>query len=260
MSAYYNIIVAVCSYCTPFSVRTLIRQGDDAYPVTAHSWPLFLYASNRCFVDDIEKGLFKSGLLVKVCSSFVLNLLSLTCGQAFKFIFTSPTSAIEVPINTSTNGAPPPKRSKKSAGATRSHVASLIGMRRVTPRSIAYVALQVCSASVWAFEAADTCQLRFALSSATAWNSMDGLFNYQEFYYACVDYFELVPGPVAQARVTHLLEWWNRQVSCRFFALPALTSGLLQENLRALCRNPSDRRPAPRRIFGFRVGCPAKGP
>jgi hypothetical protein len=70
-------------------------------------------------------------------------LLALICQQAFKFIFTSPTSAIEVSINSSTNGAPPPKRSKKSAGATRSHVASLIGMRRVTARSIAYVALQV---------------------------------------------------------------------------------------------------------------------
>jgi hypothetical protein len=193
-----------------FSVRNLIRHGDDAYPVTAHSWPLFLYASNQCFVDDIEKGLFKSGLLIKVYSSFVLNLLSLTYGQVFKFIFTSPTSAIEVSINSSTNGAPPPKRSKKSAGATRSNVASLIGMRRVTPRSIAYVALQVCSVPVWTFEIADTCQLRFALSSATAWNSMDGLFNYQEFYYACVDYFEIVPGPVAQARVTNLLEWWNK--------------------------------------------------
>jgi len=72
-----------------------------------------------------------------------LMLLALIYGQAFKFIFTSPTSAIEVSINSSTNGALPPKRSKKSAGATRSHVASLIGMRRVTPRSIAYVALQV---------------------------------------------------------------------------------------------------------------------
>lgn len=114
-----------CSaHCMSFSVRNLIRHGDDAYPVTAHSWPLFLYASNRCFVDDIEKGLFKSGLLIKVYSSFVLNLLSLTYGQVFKFIFTSPTSAIEVSINSSTNGAPPPKRSKKSAGATRSNVAS----------------------------------------------------------------------------------------------------------------------------------------
>ena len=55
-----------------FSVRARIRQGDDSYPVTAQSWPLLLYAGNCCFADDVEKGLFKSSLLVKVC---VLSLL-----------------------------------------------------------------------------------------------------------------------------------------------------------------------------------------
>lgn len=37
----------------------------------------------------------------------------------------------------------PAKRVRKSVTATRSNVASLIGMQAVTPRSIAYVAVQV---------------------------------------------------------------------------------------------------------------------
>jgi len=75
-----------------------------------------------------------------------LLLLSLTLfSQAYKYIFTSPTSANEVSTDVTEDSAQPAlKRSKKSLGATRSHVASLIGLRRVTPRSIAYVAVQVC--------------------------------------------------------------------------------------------------------------------
>lgn len=69
--------------------------------------------------------------------------------------------------------------------ATRSNVASLIGLRAVTPRSIAYVAVQ----------------LRFALSNATAWRINDIDFNYSEFYSAIVNYFEVTPGPRAQSRV-----------------------------------------------------------
>jgi len=80
--------------------------------------------------------------------------------------------------------------------ATRLNVASLIGMRGVTARSIAYIAVQV----------------RFALSSATAWRDNDIDFNHIEFYSAVVDYFELTPGPVAQAHVDDLLAWWNRKV------------------------------------------------
>ena len=60
--------------------------------------------------------------------------------QAFKFIFTSPSSVTEDDVE-----APPrTKRRKKAPTATRSNVASLVGLRAVTPRSIAYVAVQVC--------------------------------------------------------------------------------------------------------------------
>lgn len=52
---------------TRFSVRANIRNGHDDYVVTVLLWPKFLYADYKCDPDDVEKGLFKSPLLVKVC-------------------------------------------------------------------------------------------------------------------------------------------------------------------------------------------------
>ena len=70
------------------------------------------------------------------------NLVS----QAFKAIFTSPSSAEddvenEIPRN---EGPPPTKRARGDITmATRSNNATLCGLKSVTPRSIAYVAVQV---------------------------------------------------------------------------------------------------------------------
>jgi hypothetical protein len=121
----------------------MIRDGDSNYMVTAHSWPAFLYAGNKCNTDNIEEGLFRNGMLVKVSLTTSSDFVCCKHFQAFKYLFTSPTSAND---DTPPNDAPQPsaKRAKRNLGATRSHVASLIGMRSVTPRAIAYVAVQVC--------------------------------------------------------------------------------------------------------------------
>ncbi|KAG1771345.1 hypothetical protein EV702DRAFT_1270886 [Suillus placidus] len=132
---------------------------------------------------DVEKGLFRSKILV----------------QAFKAIFTSPSSAREVEGDG--DGANILKNNRR-ARQTLNHVkvktciASIINMRKVTPRSIAYV----------------VCQVRFALSSVSSWRTVDGDFNYEAFWNNTVDFFEDVPGPVAQRRVAKLLEWWTRKV------------------------------------------------
>ena len=55
-------------------------------------------------------------------------------------------------------------------------------------------------------------QLRFTLSSANVWREVDIDFSYSEFYKAIVDYFEVMPGPVARARIAVLLAWWNQCV------------------------------------------------
>ena len=48
------------------SVRSNIRDGHIDYSVTAQSWPAFCYANSVCDTNDIEKGLWKSTLLIKV--------------------------------------------------------------------------------------------------------------------------------------------------------------------------------------------------
>jgi len=67
--------------------------------------------------------------------------------QAFKFLFTSPTSSLDiVDENDVGEETPPPlKRSRRRKAPTRGNVANLLGMRSVTGRSVAYVAVQVGS-------------------------------------------------------------------------------------------------------------------
>jgi hypothetical protein len=55
-------------------------------------------------------------------------------------------------------------------------------------------------------------QVRFALSSVTSWRSVDGDFDYEQFWRTIVDFFEQAPGRVARRRVDALLEWWTRCV------------------------------------------------
>ncbi|KAG2109689.1 uncharacterized protein F5147DRAFT_772974 [Suillus discolor] len=132
---------------------------------------------------DLEKGLFKSKILI----------------QAFKAIFTSPSSAREADGNG--NGADILENNRCACRAlnqvkVKMCVASIINMRKVTPRSIAYI----------------VCQVHFALSSVSSWRTIDGDFDYEGFWNNIVDFFEEVPGPVARHRVTKLLEWWTRKV------------------------------------------------
>ncbi|KAG2120939.1 uncharacterized protein F5147DRAFT_562629 [Suillus discolor] len=55
-------------------------------------------------------------------------------------------------------------------------------------------------------------QVRFALSSVTSWWSVDGDFDYIQFWWSIVDFFEKPPGREAQCRVNKLLEWWTRKI------------------------------------------------
>lgn len=125
-------------------MRTRIREGDGNFTVTAQSWPIFCYAHCTCDINDVENGLFRGSLLVKVTLYLSSNcqIVMTSFGQAFKFIFTSPSSIAQDNLN-GTDGPPPGKRSKKDRTTTRSNVALLIGLRTVTPCSIAYTAVQV---------------------------------------------------------------------------------------------------------------------
>ncbi|KAJ8586472.1 hypothetical protein M405DRAFT_354467 [Rhizopogon salebrosus TDB-379] len=164
-------------------VKAGIRDRRSGYIVSEHSFPLFLYEGYTADRDNLEKGLFKSKLLV----------------QAFKAIFTSPSSAKEA--DEDGDGADILEnnrraRRKSDQVKVKTCVASIINMKKVTPRAIAYI----------------VCQVRFALSNVSSWRIRDGDFDYEIFWNSIVDFFEDPPGPAARGRISKLLEWWTRKI------------------------------------------------
>ncbi|KIM65853.1 hypothetical protein SCLCIDRAFT_92329, partial [Scleroderma citrinum Foug A] len=164
--------------------QAYIRNQHPDYLVTADCWPYFLYEDEHYDSDDPMKGLFKNILLV----------------TAFKHMFTSPSSAdfVTVPHDNepqASTSAPPLKRQRgPSDKSTRSHVATIIGMKSVAPRVIAYTAVQ----------------LRLALSSCPNWRVVDDHFNFQHFYHHIVAFFEECSDTEAdRAEIDELLLWWN---------------------------------------------------
>ncbi|KAG1733769.1 hypothetical protein EDD22DRAFT_960178 [Suillus occidentalis] len=165
------------------TVKAGIRDRADGYTVTDMSFPAFVYEKYTANPDDLEDGLFKGKILL----------------QAFKAVFTSPSSAKDVEGDG--DGADviiSNRRARKSFNTikVKKHVAQIIKMEKVTPRSIAYI----------------VCQVRFALSSVTSWRSIDGDFDYVHFWRIIVDFFEKPPGRDARLRAEKLLEWWTRKV------------------------------------------------
>ncbi|KAG1893426.1 uncharacterized protein F5891DRAFT_963037, partial [Suillus fuscotomentosus] len=146
--------------------RAGIRDCTEGYIVTDLSLPAFLYDKYSANSDDLEEGLFKGKILLQA-----------SIARAYKAVFTSPSSAKDVEGNGDGSDIIRNNRlTKKSAAGVKvkKHVAETIKMRKVSPRSIAYIA----------------CQVRFALSSVTSWWSVDGDFDYIQFWRTIVDFFE----------------------------------------------------------------------
>ncbi|KAG1723737.1 hypothetical protein EDD22DRAFT_961925 [Suillus occidentalis] len=140
------------------TVRAGIRDRADGFVVTEMSWPAFLYAGYTADQNNLEEGLFKSTLLV----------------QAFKAIFTSPSSAKE----THEEGFFW-QESQNSCGTNHQDAKSLSSLNRIRILSIA---------------------LHTVVSDLMA------------FWYIIVDFFERPPGRVARRNVDRLLAWWTRKV------------------------------------------------
>ncbi|KAG1893977.1 uncharacterized protein F5891DRAFT_985423 [Suillus fuscotomentosus] len=183
------------------------QYRTDGHIVTDLSFPAFLYDKYTANPDDLEEGLFKGKILL----------------QAYKAVFTSPSSAKV--IEGDGDGADVIQNNrlaKKSAAGVKvkKHVAQIIKMRKVTPRSIAYI----------------SCQVRFTLSSVTSWRSVDGDFDYVQFWRTIVDFFERAPGREAHRRVDRLLEWWTRKVFGRNYRDDISTAA--KENITELQMRP----------------------
>ncbi|KAG1807379.1 hypothetical protein EV424DRAFT_1329609, partial [Suillus variegatus] len=165
------------------TVKAGIRDRVDGHIVTDLSFPAFVYEKYTAKPDNLEEGLFKGKILL----------------QAYKAVFTSPSSAKDVDGNgDGVDIIQNNRRARKSFNGlkVKKHVAQIIRMEKASPRSIAYI----------------VCQVRFALSSVTSWRSVDGDFDYVQFWQTIVDFFERPPGREAQRRVDRLLEWWTRCV------------------------------------------------
>ncbi|KAG1758383.1 hypothetical protein EDD22DRAFT_850044 [Suillus occidentalis] len=165
------------------AVKAGIRDRSDGYIVTDLSFPAFVYEKYTANADNLEEGLFKGKILL----------------QGYKAIFTSLSSAKDVEGDGDGADVIANNRCAKKSFCgmkVKKHVAQIIKMDKVTPRSIAYAA----------------CQVRFALSSVTSWWSIDGDFDYILFWRCIVDFFERPPGQEARRRVEKLLEWWTRKV------------------------------------------------
>ncbi|KAI6157033.1 hypothetical protein BKA82DRAFT_4509570 [Pisolithus tinctorius] len=167
--------------------RANIRSFHPDYLVTADCWPYFLYKNEEYDPENPVRGLFKNAMLV----------------QAFKHIFTSPSSADSETVLDDTDledrmsTDPLPKRRKGlNDKRSRAHVAALLGMKSICPRAIAYTAVQ----------------LRFALSSCNSWRIVDEDFDYEKFYNNMITFFEDVHTPQEQVEISDLLLWWNRSV------------------------------------------------
>ncbi|KAG2107499.1 uncharacterized protein F5147DRAFT_802699, partial [Suillus discolor] len=163
-------------------VRAGIRDHSDGHIVTDLSFLVFLYDKYVADPENPEEGFFKGKILL----------------QGYKAVFTSPSSAKD--MEGDGDGADVIQNNRRANKAVlagikvKKHVAQIMKMEKVTPRSIAYIA----------------CQVRFSLSSVTSWWSVDGDFDYIQFWQTIIDSFERSPGREAQHRVDKLLEWWTR--------------------------------------------------
>ncbi|KAG0700511.1 hypothetical protein DFH29DRAFT_1001093 [Suillus ampliporus] len=167
-------------------VKAGIRDRTTKYIVLENSWPLFMYKKYKVNSDNLEESFLKSKLLV----------------LAFKSIFTSSSSAKEVDGDGDGDGDGADILEnnrhawrKSDQSKVKTCVASIIDMRKVTPRAITYI----------------VCQVRFALSGVSSWRTVDSNFDYEIFWTNIVAFFEVVPGPVTRCRVDKLLEWWTRK-------------------------------------------------
>jgi hypothetical protein len=185
------------------------------YIISENSWPLFVYENYQVNHNNLKEGFLKSKLLVLVSghSIFMISSLLITL-QAFKAIFTSPSSAKEAEGDG--YGADILENSrcaqwKSQQTKVKTCIASITNMKKVMPCAITYV---VCQVSYYYCHYVQHLTLMrkvcFTLSSVTSWRSMDGDFDYEAFWSNIVDFFEDIPSPVMRRKVDKLLEWWTR--------------------------------------------------
>ncbi|KAJ3926634.1 MAG: hypothetical protein NXY57DRAFT_864688, partial [Lentinula lateritia] len=151
--------------------NTYRMDPDYDFAGSAHS--LCFYKDEIFDPNDPDKGFLQSHWLL----------------QTYRTIFTSPSSAKGQSEDVENL---PPSKKKKTSNSHRAHVANIIHMTEVTPRSIAYAAVH----------------LHIALTDTSHWtHSYDG-YNYQDLWNFVVDFFEDPIDEEAEKQGKELLKWW----------------------------------------------------
>ncbi|KAF9463411.1 hypothetical protein BDZ94DRAFT_1308729 [Collybia nuda] len=164
-------------------IRAKLRAGDEEFDWLSSYHSRCFYAKYKPDVNQLESGYLKSTLLI----------------QVYKAIFTSPSSAKNISEEDDAENMPPAKSRKIlfDNKPVRRNVASKVHLNnKVTPRSIAYAAVQ----------------LHFNLQTASSWAQFYEGFDYRGLYNFVVDVFEDTPGPAAKKRAKDLLNWWSGKI------------------------------------------------
>jgi len=142
------------SLLTSYRIQADIRGGSidisDNYFITC------LYPKDSGDPEDVEKHYLCSMLLVKVCGYcrifFRFPSLTVTVLQTYCAIFTSPSSSEAFEEETEDGPCRKKQKTASQKKATKSNVATLLRMEgKVTPRTIAYAAVLVCSTNLFVF-------------------------------------------------------------------------------------------------------------
>ncbi|KAJ7028906.1 hypothetical protein C8F04DRAFT_1289336 [Mycena alexandri] len=164
---------------TQEDIRDSLR--DSSLAINESFYCRIFYLGFQGDPDNVTKGFLQSRYMVK----------------GYKVVFTGPASAKG---EDSENIPPAAKRLKAMTGrkGTRKPPSDIFHMGgKVTPRSIAYIAVL----------------LHFALTNAAIWTSEYYKFSYPQMYNFIVDYFEAPrEGTPQREHADKLLNWWNKQI------------------------------------------------
>ncbi|KAH7874316.1 uncharacterized protein C8R40DRAFT_1252416 [Lentinula edodes] len=174
-------------------VRAAVQRMDPEYDFASSAHSLCFYKDQKFTLDDPDKGFLQSHWLL----------------QMYRTIFTSPSSAKGQSEDVENL---PPSKKKKSLKSHRAHVANIIHMTEVTPRSIAYAAVHVSSCFEFLSLLTAILQLHIALTDSSHWtHSYDG-YNYQDLWNFVVDFFEDPVDEEAEKQGKELLKWWTDRI------------------------------------------------
>ncbi|KAJ3845258.1 hypothetical protein F5878DRAFT_705652 [Lentinula raphanica] len=160
------------------NTRAAVQRMDPEYDFASSARSRCFYKDEDFDADSPDDGYLQSYLLL----------------QVYRTIYTSPSSAKDQ--SEDVENLPPPAKKNKSANSQRAHVANIIHLSEVTPRSIAYAAVH----------------LHLALTDASQWtNCYDG-YNYRDLWNFIVDFFEDPADDDAAKQAKDLLKWWTDRI------------------------------------------------